>query len=296
MQDDGTVRLQWQCKDQNYSDISTEDFWDVQRCTSGFLDGNPQWISINQVEFSGVNDTYTYIDETFTSSYAGEPVYYRVRRTSTSLWDWKSGTYAITGLHATVHLPEVQKATVTKGTWNENQHQAKFTFTIGPKDQYDKDGRFILRSAADWETFAKLVNTDGKTFLSAIMAADIDIGKSKTMVGTNNKAYQGTFDGNGHTITVCYDTLNVEYVAPFSVVGAATIKNLHVTGKLVSQQKFVAGIIGNVKSGTANLSNCRVSALIGSTKTGDAISGLRLNGKPSAPGIYINNDRKIVVK
>ena len=48
--------------------------------------------------------------------------------------------------------------------------------------------------------------------------------------------------------------------------------------------------------GTANLSNCRVSALIGSTKTGDAISGLRLNGKPSAPGIYINNGRKIVVK
>ena len=273
LQDDGTVRLQWQCKDQNYTDISTEDFWDVQRCTSGFLDGNPQWMSINQVDFSGVNNTYTYIDETFTSSYAGEPVYYRVRRTSTSLWDWKSGTYAITGLYATVHLPEVQKATVTKGTWNENQHQAKFTFSIGPKDQYDKDGRFILRSAADWETFAKLVNTDGKTSLSAIMAADIDIGKSKTMVGTNNKAYQGTFDGNGHTITVCYDTLNVEYVAPFSVVGAATIKNLHVAGKLVSKQKFVAGIIGNVKSGTANLSNCRVSALIGSTKTGDATNG-----------------------
>ena len=273
LQADGTVHLRWECKDKNWADISMDDIWDIQRNTSGDSSADGLWKSIGQVSYDRNDTIYTFIDEMFASSYEGHPVYYRVRRGSTAMWDWKTGTYATTVLPASVRLSAVGTATVTKGAWNDSRHQANFTFAFGQKEQYDKDGRFVLRTAADWETFAQLVNIDGKTNLSAIMAADIDLGKSQTMVGTTNRRYQGVFDGSGHTLTVCFDTVNVENAAPFSVVSMATIKNLHVTGKIVSSQKFAAGIVGKVYGSMLQMSNCHSSVVVGSTINGDATNG-----------------------
>ena len=270
---DGTVQLRWECKDKNWADISMDDIWDIQRNTSGDSGTEGLWQSIGQVAYE-VNDTvYTFVDEMFADSYEGHPVYYRVRRGTTTMWDWKTGTYATTVLPGSVRLSAIGAASVTKGTWNDNRHQANFTFAFGAKEQYDKQGRFILRTAEDWESFAKMVNTEGKTSLNAIMAADINLGKSLTMVGTESRAYDGTFDGNGHTLTINFDTVHVESAAPFSVVRGAIIKNLHVTGKVVSTQKFAAGIVGRVNSSMLELMNCHSSVTVGSTVSGDATNG-----------------------
>ena len=273
LQSDGSVLLRWECKDKKWADISMDDIWEIQRNTSGDSSSEGLWQSIGQTAYEGNDTVYTFTDNTFTSGYEGNPVYYRVRRSSTAMWDWKLGTYAMTSLKGAVRLPGVSTATVTKGPWDENRHQANFTFALGQKEQYDKQGRLILRTAADWETFARLVNTEGKNRLNAIMAADIDLGKSRTMVGSNNSRYEGTFDGNGHILTVHYDTVNVEYAAPFSVVGVSAIKNLHVAGKIVSRQKFAAGIVGRVYGSKLQMSNCRSSAIVGSTVSGDATNG-----------------------
>ncbi|MBP5375524.1 MAG: hypothetical protein J6Y38_04235 [Bacteroidaceae bacterium] len=272
LQSDGTVQLRWECKDKNWADISMEDIWDIQRNTSGDSSSEGLWQSIGQTTYEGNDTIYTFTDNTFAASYEGHPVYYRVRRSSTAMWDWKAGTYAMASLTGLVCLPAVGTATVSKGQWTDVHHQANFTFAFGQKDQYDKDGRFILRTAEDWEAFARLVNTEGKKGLDAIMAADIDLGAIQTMVGTSNRPYEGTFDGNGHTLTVCYDTVDVENAAPFSVVTSPTIKNLHVTGKIVSNKKFAAGIVGSVY-GDLHLYNCRSSAVVGSTISGDATNG-----------------------
>ena len=317
LQADGTVQLNWECKNKNWADISTEDIWEIQRNTSGDSSSEGLWQSIGQTTYEGNDTLYTFTDNTFASGYEGHPVYYRVRRGSTAMWDWKSGTYAMTALTGIVRLPAVGMATVTKGAWDDSHHQAIFTFALGQKDLYDLDGRLVLRTAEDWETFARLVNTEGRTNLNAIMAADINLGKSQTMVGSGNHPYAGIFDGNGHKLTVDYDTVNVENAAPFSVVSTSTIKNLHVTGKIVSRQKFAAGIVGKVYGSSLNLSNCRSSVMVGSTIGGDATNGglvgivaensyvevnnclfdgRQLNGQPTMRGVYIHKGRKVFVK
>ena len=273
LQADGSAQLRWECKDKNWADISTDDIWDIQRNTSGDSSSEGLWQSIGQATYEGNDTVYTFTDESFATGYEGHPVFYRVRRASTAMWDWKPGTYAMAALTGVVRLPAVGTASVTKGVWNDTRHQANFTFAFGQKEQYDKDGRLILRTAEDWEAFARLVNTEGKISLNAIMAADINLGTSRTMVGTNDKRYSGTFDGNGHTLTVLYDSVDVEYAAPFSVVGTSVIKNLHVTGKNVSSKKFAAGIVGRVYGSLLQLSNSRCSAIVGSTISGDATNG-----------------------
>ncbi len=272
LQADGTVQLQWRCKDQNWADISMEDIWDIQRNTSGDSSSEGLWQSIGQVAYESNDTVYTFADEMFAASYEGHPVYYRVRRSSTAMWDWKDGTYASTVLSAPVRLSAVASATVKKGTWDENNHQADFTFALGQKEQYDQDGRFVLRTAADWETLAHLVNVEGKTNLDAIMAADIDLGESQTKVGSTNKPYAAAFDGNSHVLTVHYDA-STTYAAPFAVVGEATIKNLHVVGDITTSQRYAAGIVGRVDNGTLQLSNCRSTVSLESTVNGDATNG-----------------------
>lgn len=117
---------------------------------------------------------------------------------------------------------------------------------------------YHIRSAQDWEAFAKQVN-DGSTQLNAVLEADVDISSSQVMVGTETNPYRGTFNGYGHTLTVKYET-NEEFTAPFRYVGVATFKNLHVAGS-VKGALHTAGLIGRgVGEGKITIASCRVSA------------------------------------
>ena len=58
--------------------------------------------------------------------------------------------------------------------------------------------------------------------------------------------FQGTFNGNGHTLNVNIDNPNNDfYMSPFVWATNATIRNLHVTGS-VSGGKHSAGLVGTV--------------------------------------------------
>ena len=144
--------------------------------------------------------------------------------------------------------------------------------TSGYELQLPDENWMFISSAADWKDFANAVN-GGQTGLNAIMTADVDISAAQVMAGnSSDHAYSGTFDGNGHTLTVNYNTTE-QYTAPFLCVAGATIKNLRVAGTLTSKAKFVAGIIGSCTSGTNTITNCRVSATIDSSVSGDATNG-----------------------
>ena len=136
-----------------------------------------------------------------------------------------------------------------------------------PDDDY-----MLIDNAADWETFVKAVN-GGHTNLNAILTTDVDASAVKEMAGNSSEnAYKGTFDGNGHILTVNYNTTG-QYTAPFLCAAGATIKNLRVEGTLTSTAKFVGGVIGSCASGTNTITNCRVSATIDSSVDGDATNG-----------------------
>ncbi len=141
--------------------------------------------------------------------------------------------------------------------------------------QQDVDGNYLIGSLAGWQEFAEIVNSDTNKAANAKMTADIDLGDDQTTIGTNDSYYQGTFDGQGHTLTVNLTTTQDGY-GPFLTLNGATIKNLHVTGTITddSYQSFggIAGYIG----GPSTLTNCWSSVTLKSTF--DLIHGSRIGG------------------
>ena len=269
MQTDGSVRLSWRCRDNHWTDINTSDSWEIQRNTTGGLNAESQWTQLNPVTFTNSDTLYTVVDNTLVDAYQGETVYYRVRRASTNAWNWQEGSYALTQLPYPLWLPAVGEATVTRGTWNETSHPVDFTFGFGGQ-QYKGD-TFIMRTAEDWETLARMVKENNRKY-DVVMAADIDLPKGHSMIGSSGSPYRGTFDGNGHTLTVNLVDTQHQYVAPFSYVGDATFKNLHVAGKVLAREKFTGGLIGKAES-IVHLNNCRSSVYLTTQITGDATSG-----------------------
>ena len=121
-------------------------------------------------------------------------------------------------------------------------------------------GTFNIGSAADWKTFCDRVNK-GETTLNAKMTADIELnadielGQEIVMVGNQYHLYSGTFDGQGHTLTINWNTGTRVRVAPFESVENTTIKNLHVKGEIKSKGDGLSGLITNVY-GTTTISGC----------------------------------------
>lgn len=273
LQDDKSVLLRWTCKNNTWADIAPDDSWDIQRNTTGALNASALWQTVGQVSFENSDTIYSFTDNTLVANYEGKPVYYRVRRTSTAAWDWNDGTYVQTCLPFTIMLPTVGEANVSRGTWTEEKHTANFTFTLGSA-QYDSKGRFLLRSARDWETLAEMVNS-GKAVPDVVMTNDVDLGNSQTRIGTERNPFMSNFDGNGHTLTIHYDDEDNEYVAPFAYTDTRNqlmFENLHVAGSITTKKKFAAGLVGRAFYSLA-ISNCRSSVMINCELTGDATCG-----------------------
>ncbi len=131
---------------------------------------------------------------------------------------------------------------------------------------------FEIRTAEDWNTFCTMVeNAGGKSNVNASLMADISV---TNMVGTNiSKPFQGTFEGNGHTLTVNINK-NEQCVAPFRYVGNAIIRNLHTAGSVTTNNKFAAGLVSRVSDNYHLLiEGCHVSVDVSSSINGDATNG-----------------------
>ncbi|MBR6141947.1 MAG: leucine-rich repeat protein [Bacteroidaceae bacterium] len=140
------------------------------------------------------------------------------------------------------------------GAWAQNQ---------------DGEGNYLIGSVQDWKAFATLVQTEPTA--NARMIADIDLGDDQTTVGTQDVPYAGTFDGNGHTLTVAYSQ-NIHGLAPFRYINGATIQRIHITGTIDTQTgKCAAGIVSYSTGGTTTISECWSSAKL---KGDDTMGGI----------------------
>ena len=152
---------------------------------------------------------------------------------------------------------------------------------------------FSIRSVEDWQDFNKKVEAAGGQYdLNARLYADITV---NTVLGwQEGSPYRGTFDGNGHTLTVNYDgsansAYDNDYIAPFRYVTNATIKNLHVAGTISTKGKHAAGLIANARSGSKiYIENCRSSVTIKSSYNGATDNGGFI-GRQSGATVIINN-------
>ena len=277
---DGKVTLHWMVGNFRWNEISPNDSWEIQRNVTGSSDPTDAgWMSIGQLSYDNFATEYSYTDENLLSFYQQKTVYYRVRRTFTSIWGWTAQSgYAMTSLPATLCLPGVTDATVErKGTWTDTEHGVKFQFRLGGPEK-DSQGRLIIRNFDDWQTFNVTVeNAKGQYDVNAVLAADITV---NTILGwLEGSPYRGTFDGNGHTLTVNYDgsansaySTN-SYIAPFRYVKNATFKNLHTAGTISTSGMYVGGLVGYATSGLVTIENCRSSVAIKLGTTGDGSNG-----------------------
>ncbi|WP_455683691.1 hypothetical protein [Thomasclavelia sp.] len=111
-----------------------------------------------------------------------------------------------------------------------------------------------ISNADELITFSRNVNSGQKT-LNAVLTADIDMnGKTwRPIAADRNNTYQGTFDGQGHTIKNV--SCNGSGSGIFSWC-SGTIKNLGVTGNF-SGNEYVAGICSTVTpGGNCVIENC----------------------------------------
>lgn len=119
---------------------------------------------------------------------------------------------------------------------------------LAEKDCYE------IASKENWKAFCDIVNS-GQNKIDAKLMRNVDLGSEINMVGNDSKEYGGTFDGQGYTLKLNWDSGSNGYIAPFSVVEGATIKNLRTEGQITSNEKFLSGLLMSAY-GTITLTNC----------------------------------------
>ncbi len=112
---------------------------------------------------------------------------------------------------------------------------------------------FAARSTPAYETF------EGQTIK---LASNIDLNNlAWTPIGNWDNAFEGNFDGQGHTISNLYiDDADGEGVGLFGVVAKATIKNLTIKNVDINAYSMVAGLVGAAYP--AVIENCHVTGNI----------------------------------
>lgn len=121
----------------------------------------------------------------------------------------------------------------------------------------DGSGTYLIGSVGDWIGFSNIVATTQNA--NAKMTADINLGDDQTVIGGvyngSTLFYQGTFDGQGHTLTIAYNNTSGErFTTPFSLLEGATIKNLHLDGTVNSTYAY-GGSIASILKGTNTIEN-----------------------------------------
>ena len=148
--------------------------------------------------------------------------------------------------------------TVAQGAWADGAS------TFGGGDGSAKNP-YIINTAAHWNQLATDVNV-GTNYNDMYFQLDADITVT-TMVGQGTNRFRGTFDGDGHTITINYTGITEDYCAPFRQISGATIKNLHTAGIIETSGCYASGIVAYTRY-YSRIANCSSSVTIRSSHAG----------------------------
>ncbi len=129
---------------------------------------------------------------------------------------------------------------------------------------------YLIGSDTDWETFVGWINNENSTYRAKYYKLTADINVTSTAGTSQDVSFRGTFDGDGHTMTLNL-TSDGDYCAPFRYCynTTVTIKRLHVTGTINTSHRYAAGLVGYQYYGTLNIINCWSSVTINSSTEND---------------------------
>lgn len=137
---------------------------------------------------------------------------------------------------------------------------------------------FLISSAEEWDAFARYV-CSGTHFKGRYVQLAADISVSVMVGAGEDRSFQGTFVGSGHTLTFTmgssYEDFDEEYCAPFRYVNGAAIRDLKVVGSIYTCRKFASGLVAR-SFGTTTITGCQV---------GNDILSSNLPGEGSHGGI-----------
>jgi len=110
-----------------------------------------------------------------------------------------------------------------------------------------------IATKEDWRAFGDLV-LSGEGKLNAKLTADLNLGTEILKIGSESTGYSGTFDGQGHTVTVDWNGYGGGHFALFPFVTDATIKNLRVSGQMTTDAPM--GVFSYLAGGTTIYEHC----------------------------------------
>ena len=134
-----------------------------------------------------------------------------------------------------------------------------------------------IATKEDWKKFGDLVRS-GERNLNAKLTVDLNLGTDIQKIGSESTSYSGTFDGQGHTITIDWNGYGGGYFALFPFVTDATIKNLRVTGQMTSDSEPL-GVFALNADGNTTFSGCVSDVKItnGNTNSSYCAAGMVLS-------------------
>lgn len=174
-------------------------------------------------------------------------------------------------------------ATLTTNMWAQT--------TLNLSGEGTEENPYLIETAANWDNLADYV-AEGNNCEGSFFKMTANIGTTESPITkplgkqigpnklTDRRRFAGTFDGNGKTLTVNITNLenpwyeyNKNYCAPFAYAQNVTIKNLHVTGTIVTTGQFASGLVGQsgpdnkLDLGICTIDNCHVSVnFVGNTE------------------------------
>lgn len=163
----------------------------------------------------------------------------------------------------------LELAGCTIGDWTNGSGESGTAEDLGYFIQ--DDGSYTVYTANGLKEWAEAVQTDPT--INCTLTADINLtGKEWTPVGNSGQTYNGTFDGQGHTITGLNISSPSEAVALFhNIGGGGKIMNLQLKDVTYNGSTAMGGIAhGNNGTITA----CSVTGTLTNTTNNGAVGGI----------------------
>lgn len=158
-----------------------------------------------------------------------------------------------------------------------------YNITLNKDKGYTDDGQgnYTVTSAEGLKNIAKLVNEEWKLGINITLTADIDLkGIDWTPIGKDdNKAYTGTFDGNGKTITGLAVTGSYKYAGLFGDIDEnGTVKNVVLEDVQITSDNSSGSVGGVAGDSWGTIENCSVSGSVSGTTFAGGVVGSQWGG------------------
>ena len=197
----------------------------------------------------------------YTSGLKGGDMLYAVSGNSVSL----TLGLNLPGYSASGFTPSAGTLTGTANPYTLTMPASDVTISTVWSLPTDENGNYLISSEFGWNLFCEQV-AGGNNYSGKVIKLTNDISVTTMAGSSETNSFQGTFDGDGHTLTFNKSDFTDIYAAPFRCVGSATFRNLHVAGIINTTYQYAGGMIAWIVNGnTVSIQNCRSSMTINSS-------------------------------